>query len=188
MIVMNISTIVCPLQDCLEKIMPERSGQGKHIANFAEICTYIPCATTKMKLSCNTYTRRGNLFHSLKGNLPCIIRQTSSPLLRSPKLVLLCSDVTATCPTVDTQRATIDTMPSTLTTGPSLSLALGCLNTHHSRPTKAPIQYKPGDLIPAFIEVHKHRSFDALSLHGSLIGTYQLAPNDVFRRSYCSHC
>ena len=61
-------------------------------------------------------------------------------------------------------------MPSTLTTTPSLSLALGYTTTHHSTPT-TPTQYRPGDLIPAFIEVHKHRPLEALSLHGSLIGT-----------------
>jgi hypothetical protein len=32
------------------------------------------------------------------------------------------------------------------------------------------ILYRPGDIIPAVIEVHKHRSFEALSFHGSLIG------------------
>ena len=62
-------------------------------------------------------------------------------------------------------------MPSTLTTTPSLSLALGCSNTHQSNPNKI-IVYKPGDLIPAFIKVHKHRPLEALSLHGSLIGTH----------------
>jgi hypothetical protein len=60
-------------------------------------------------------------------------------------------------------------MSSTLTTIPSLSLSLGCSTSHNTKLTK-PVQYRPGDLIPAFIEVHKHRSFKALSLHGSLIG------------------
>jgi hypothetical protein len=67
------------------------------------------------------------------------------------------------------QPSSIHTMSSTLTTTPSLSLALGCSTTHQSKPT-TPIQYRPGDLIPVFTEVHKHRSFEALSLHGSLIG------------------
>lgn len=62
-------------------------------------------------------------------------------------------------------------MSTSLTVGQTVSLVVRCTNDpQHPQP---PI-YRPGDLIPAFAEVHKHRSFEALSLHGSLVGTSAL--------------
>lgn len=60
-------------------------------------------------------------------------------------------------------------MSSSLTIGPSVSLALACSTGHESKVAE-PLLYRPGDLIPASIELHKHRAFEALSLHGSLVG------------------
>jgi hypothetical protein len=66
-------------------------------------------------------------------------------------------------------------MASNMSTGPSVSLkirALDCQNPEADGTTiqRTDILYRPGDIIPAIIEVHKHRTFEALSFHGSLIG------------------
>lgn len=81
---------------------------------------------------------------------------------------------------VSLTRATVEPiylihMASNLSTGPSVSLkirALDCRNSEadHTTAQRTDILYRPGDIIPAVIEVHKHRSFEALSFHGSLIG------------------
>lgn len=60
-------------------------------------------------------------------------------------------------------------MNSSTTVGPSVSLALACTTDNKSK-AAGPFIHRPGDLIPASIELHKHRAFEALSLHGSLVG------------------
>jgi hypothetical protein len=60
-------------------------------------------------------------------------------------------------------------MNSSLTVSPSATLALTCSSEHETKAAE-PMLYRPGDLIPAFVELHKHQTFEALSLHGSLIG------------------
>jgi hypothetical protein len=63
-------------------------------------------------------------------------------------------------------------MASSLTISSTVSLTLSCSTDNQSK-TTASVLYRPGDLISAFIELHKHRSFEAMALHGSLVGMNQ---------------
>jgi len=65
-------------------------------------------------------------------------------------------------------------MAFVLTVGSSVSLGIKLLDCQASDKTiaeQSETLYRPGDIIPAMIEVHKHRSFEALTLHASLVGT-----------------
>jgi len=72
--------------------------------------------------------------------------------------------------------------------GPTVSLkirALDCRDPEadHTTTQRTDILYRPGDIIPAVVEVHKHRSFEALSFHGSLIGR-SISPTDPHQPVY----
>lgn len=64
-------------------------------------------------------------------------------------------------------------MDSTFTIGQSVSLAVKC-PSEQKAPEAGHAVHKPGDIVPAYMELYKHRSFDAVSLHGSIVGKYFL--------------
>ena len=67
-------------------------------------------------------------------------------------------------------------MAPNLTISPPVSLKIQTLNSQQLEANKITTErpdplYRPGDIIPAVIEVHKYKQFEAVSLHSSLIGT-----------------
>jgi hypothetical protein len=67
--------------------------------------------------------------------------------------------------------------------GSPVSLKIKTLNSQqleaNRNTTERPdTPYRPGDIIPAVIEVHKYKPFEAVSLHSSLIGAKSLRPNN----------
>lgn len=64
-------------------------------------------------------------------------------------------------------------MDSTFTIGQSVSLAVKC-PSEQKAPEAGHAVHKPGDIVPAYMELYKHRSFDAVSLHGSIVGEFLL--------------
>jgi hypothetical protein len=79
-------------------------------------------------------------------------------------------------------------MASNLTSGSSVSLGISALKSQQLEANKntaerSDASYRPGDIIPAVIEVHRHKSFEALKLHGSLIGApTSLQPSTITTR------
>jgi hypothetical protein len=72
-------------------------------------------------------------------------------------------------------RAITNHMAPSSTSDKLFSLKISALNSQqleaNKNTTERPaIPYRPGDIIPTVIEVHKYDSFEAVSLHGSLIG------------------
>jgi hypothetical protein len=72
-----------------------------------------------------------------------------------------------------------DHMAPNLTISPPVSLKIQTLNSQQLEANKITTErpdplYRPGDIIPAVIEVHKYKQFEAVSLHSSLIGPQSL--------------
>lgn len=60
-------------------------------------------------------------------------------------------------------------MNASITVDPPVSLQVWCSDNQQGRPIEQEV-YRPGDIISAWTEVRIHQSFEALSLHASLIG------------------
>ncbi|KAM0721591.1 hypothetical protein Q7P37_002516 [Cladosporium fusiforme] len=82
-------------------------------------------------------------------------------------------------------------MDSALTIGQSVSLSVNC-SLDERTSTVEQATYRPGDLIPAYMELFKHRTFESVSLHGSLVGetrvwTSPADREDVFQTMIYTH-